>query len=406
MSFADTWHERCWIQLPVRAASFGPAAMMTATDGHWVSSFGRATSLLTPALAFIGLIQGWRHFGFDVTMTESTSLIVALLVLGVIGTQFAGAFLVGYALGDFFLFNFSWQADSDTNFLLEFVYNVWYDRVPLLAYYLLLCVLAIGVPVAARGLVATLADRIQGPVGFQLVVGAVLSAVSLFILTRFWTAAAPHVVRPLFTWSAPDLFGFRSSSPPLDAIAPVQDNPTVPRLGALAVLLRFGLVYQLSRWPAGQTRVEELEIEFGNALLDNGPIAPPTQRRLILQSAGGALTGLLLLLGLFGGLLAPVVLGISFFALRLAKNDVIPFPTKRWREVVGQIPAVLRFAVGLLIINGISRTVVGLEFRDNPDSFDFLLWPMIAAMAVLTILLPVDRNPEESVLSPVEVEQP
>ena len=187
-------------ELPVGAARRGLGALMTVSDGHPLSALGRLGGLAPIVALVFGFGLGWRHWFFDTVFTESTGLVIALAVIGVASTQLGMLTAAGFILGDFLLFHTTWFLPAPETYdgggpeSVGILAGLWYERIPLLSEYVLLVSLMVLVPLSAGTLASSLQARVRGPQVLQLFVGADPRGRRLFVLMRFWSNAAPHVI--------------------------------------------------------------------------------------------------------------------------------------------------------------------------------------------------------------------
>jgi hypothetical protein len=360
---------------------------------------------LFPLVALVvGSVAGVRGWWFDVAVTENRVLIVGLLALGVASTNLSIHWLAGFVVGDFFVAHTDWWRSPPEVWLEEFIPGFFefppvasfvYDRVPLIIQYLLLALLMIGVPFAARMMVASFASRIVGPPGPRLFILAALSAVAVFVFARFWSVAAPHVVRPLFTWE-PVWEG--DTQPPAGAVVPIQDNAMIGRAAAAAMLARFAFVGLVSRRQWTRLRMAATETALDDQLADSDE--PPLERtgpmswaRSIRASLAG-LVSTLLVAGLLESLLSGLIVFTVFAGARLLRHERVPLPTRGWRHAMDQIPTALRFAAGMLVVHGLASAMVAPTFQQGQATFETLIWPMLAGIVVMAIIVPLPtRDP-------------
>lgn len=360
-----------------------------AADGHVLLSLGPVAAVLPLVALAGGLYVGATHPGFEVTYTESLTLVLVALVLGTMSTQLSALATLGFVAGDFFIYHTSWSTEPSFGeasgwYSNPLVANLVFERVPLLIQYLLLVGLAVGVPAGARGLARSLAGRLHLPDGVKLVVTAVLIAVTAFVLARFWASAAPLVIRPVFTWTIDD--GINGGTPPAGAIVPVQTRvETIARVAAVAVFARAAFT-----WLAGKIAPRRLH-DAEQALL--APLDSLPRRRGWVGAISQALLygaiGMLLLAGMLDTWLAALAVGAVFAVARLSKSGWLPIPTRRWREVVNHVPVVVRFGAVLLVMNGVAKAVwasgdpTGME-----ESFQFMVWPVVASVLLMAFAMP------------------
>jgi hypothetical protein len=318
---------------------------------------------------------------------------LAFLVLGTLSTQLGAMAVIGFAVGDFFVFHDQWTTKStfagfgfgnEPSGLLAnpVAANLIIERVPLLIEYGLIGTLTIGLPLGARGLAGSIAGRLRLPARVHFVVTAVLVALTAFVLGRLWAAAAPLVIRPMFSWTIDD--GINQGIVPEGVITPIQDNiEWIGRVAALAVLGRAALLWLLHR--ASPRRIGRAE----SALL--APIENRRTRPGVLRSILYALLvaglAVLFLAGMIDDPWAAAVLAGAFFVARLARSGLIPIPTRRWRAAVGQIPVLLRYGAALLVMNGVSKAVIA-SAMSNDNRLQFLTWPIAGAAVLFAFLMP------------------
>jgi hypothetical protein len=377
-----------WVTLPRALGRRFLTLSVLAADGHVLVGLGPLAGLLPPAALAGGLWVGATHPGFDITFTESLTLMVVALTLGTISTQLGGLAVLGFAVGDFFIQNTDWATDPGISSGIKgalanpVLTNLVIVRGPLLIQYALLFALVIGVPVGARGLSASIAGRLQLPEGVGFVVTTVLVAVTSFVIGRFWAAAAPLVIRPVFTWTVDQ--GFNGGLVPIGAIQPLQDTAdSIARAAALAVLGRAALTWLLTQ--ARGRVIEEAEVAI---------VAPierqrtqPGPFRAILTAAVVAGFAVLLLAGMIDDLWAAGVLALAFFVARLARSGLIPLPTRRWRATLARVPVLLRYGLVLLVMNGVAKAVIASSLNSN-NRLQFLIWPVAGAALLMAFLMP------------------
>lgn len=131
-----------WVKLPLASRRLSRGLLAILLDGLYLMVWPPVAALTTPLVVVAGFLLGWLHPGSDLTTQspEAFSQSLAVLVLAVVVGAFSGhlgaGFLVGYAVGDFFLANTGW--------------NVLEVRIPLLITYALLALPAIFFPCLSR----------------------------------------------------------------------------------------------------------------------------------------------------------------------------------------------------------------------------------------------------------------
>jgi hypothetical protein len=393
-----------WVNLPAKLARHGRGAVTLAADGHYLNALGPAAGLLPLLALVVGVGAGARGWWFDIAVTENRTLIIGLLVLGVVSTSMSIHWLAGFVVGDFFVCHTQWWRSPPEAWLEDFIPGFFefppvasfvYDRVPLIIQYLLLALLMVGVPFAARMIVASFASRIVGSPGPRLFILAALTAVAVFVFARFWSVAAPHVVRPLFTWE-PVWEG--DTQPPAGAVVPIQDNATIGRAAAAAMLARFAFVEFASRRRWMRLRMAAIEIALDTRLADRDDQPPNAGRLSWPRSTRRALLAGLVSTLLVAGLVESLFTGLIVFAVfagaRLLRHETVPLPTRGWRQAMDQIPTALRFAAGMLVVHGLASAMVAPTFQQGEATFETLIWPMLAGIVIMAIIVPLPtRDP-------------
>ncbi|MGY6502145.1 MAG: hypothetical protein ACXIVQ_14775 [Acidimicrobiales bacterium] len=378
-----------WVRIPRRLSERFPGLGIVAADGHVLTGLGRVAGVLPVLCVAAGLAVGTFSIGFEVTFTESLAIMIGVLVLGFLSTHLGTLFVLGFAVGNFFLATTEWSSQVRgsrvTGILSQpIVANLILERGPLLIQYALLAALAIAVPLGARTLASSVSLRLRLPPLVHLAVGAVLTAITAFVLARFWASAAPVSIRPVFTWGAD--VGINRAQPPPGAIEPIQQNETwIARGAALAVFARAAVVWLTMTAPRVSERVAAAEHEL---------LAPVTDRRPARSLVGSlwvsavyAITGVMLLAGIFDDLRVAVLVFAALFLARLIKSNLLPLPTARWRETVTQVPVLIRFGLTVLIINGVAKAVIDSYLNDG-QAFQFMAFPVVVGVLLMAVLIP------------------
>ena len=378
-----------WVSLPRALARRSATLAAVAGDGHVLAGFG-----LSPLAVIGGLLIGMTHPGFEVAFTESLALMLAALVIGTVSSQLGVLFTLGFVVGDFLLFHTAWTTRpsfGDGSGLLAnpVVANLVIERVPLLIEYGLLAGLAVGVPLGARVLAASVALRVTLPSGLHLAVGAALAAIVAFALARFWASAAPLVIRPVFTWTIDA--GINQGVPPAGAVVPVQSNAEwIARAAVLAMVARAALTGLLSR--TRESVLEALEEEM-LAPLDVGPPTESGRFGAVLKAVLGAGFAVLFLAGMINETwVAGALLGV-FFLAQLVGSGQIPFPPGPWRAQVTRVPVLLRLGVLVGFVYVIARLVGDADYSTETN-FHFMLWPVAASAVLAAVLVPAPAGHE------------
>jgi hypothetical protein len=390
----STFAHDLWVRLPRRVARRFPGLGMVMTDGYTLVGLGDVAGLL-PLLALAGgLLVGAIHLGFETAVTESLPIMLGFLAVGFLSSQLAVWGVTGFAVGDFFVNHSDWAVDLSSYDPLPqlsnpVVANLAVVRVPLLIEYLLLAALALGVPVTARVLTASLTMLVRLPDLIGVVVNGTLMAAIGFVSARFWVGIAPIVVLPMFKWE-PDGLGGRA---PAEAISTLQENePWFAGVAVVAAIVRVVSIWALSR--ARPDTIEQAERDL-LAPLDPRTTREPGVVSTIARTMVGALIGVLFLAGMIDELHVAGVLFAVFVGSGLLRSGVLGLPPRHWRELVNKVPLALRVAAQVVVMTVIGQAMLGSDVFEN-ETLQVFVWPVAVATVLAALLLPLPP------VSPVE----
>ena len=361
-----------WVRLPLLARRLSANLAVALVDGLYLGTQPLVGRLASPIVLLAGLLIGWLHLGFYQAFSESMAVLVLATALGVMSGHLGAVFLGGFALGDFFLASNTYTfTGAGPLAQLARVY------VPMLLEYGLLALLLINVPIVTKGLLVQLrpSPRLNRQIRFGVAV--IGHATVTGVLVYFWTQIVPILIRPVYTW--------QGSSPPVSAMAPLQENGWV--LVFIAVAASLGrMVWQgrtASHSESG-ARMDLLQRHLASAT----PVTPLTQR---LSPWGGvvvqALWAALLLSGMMTSWFDAVLLGGLILLLQAARIGLVPVPLGPWPAIVGRVPLVLRLLVGLVIVFFLSRPVLQDQLGTT-ESFRPFVILTCAALLVFYLLAP------------------
>jgi hypothetical protein len=216
----------------------------------------------------------------------------------------------------------------------------------------------------------------------------VVAALGAALNAALWTQAYPLLARPVWVWNPS--FG----APDRDGIAPVQTHPWIFAAAAAVAAASWGLIAERTL----RARIIGRRYQ---------PVVPAA--RLTTPSIGGA-AGMALKAGfvvlLLGGLVPTyghAILAFTIlFAAFLAQRFVLPrTAAARWWTT--RLPLVFRLAIAAavawLVAWQISRAAYESVFGTTvitARSFAPLLYASVAAIAVMTVLMPVGGPPRQS----------
>jgi hypothetical protein len=369
----DDWTSRAaelaWVEAPLRARRLSLPLAQVLADGHHLAAWPGRAGALPPLALLLGLLTGWRHWGFDHVFSESLALLALLVLLSSVGGGPAALFALGFACGDFFLSDLPWSP-----FLRV--------RLPALIEYLLLALPAV-IPVTAKTLLAQLPPpaSLSRRARFGL---AALGQVGLTAgLVYLWAQAVPILIRPVFTWVG--------SAPTVAAMEPLQRRlGWVVAAAVLGAAVRMAVQSSTAFHPHAAARLDRLEDRFRSA----PPVQPAAERiPAPLQVAGRTALTLLLLAGMLQYWVDAVLLAALVALLHAARMRLVPVPLGRWPAVAERIPLLLRFALALVIVYLASRSVLAQEASRETATFRPIVLLVGFAMLVTFLLAPGPPRP-------------
>lgn len=391
---AGTLTRSVWVRFPRWVSGRSWQAGTLVTDGYWLAAVPGLGAVLPLLAAIGGVAVAVVRPGFETSFTESLPLLIALAAVGVISTHLGIALALGFAVGEVLLSGVPWRLELSDGLAAEYgvLADPWvaalvFERGPTLVHVTVLALLVVGVPTVGRQLAQSVAVYLRGRRWVDLSIATLLMALATGIVANLWAAAAPQAVRPLWVFVAP---WERVPTVPVEAIASLQEQNRAIAGGIVAaVLVRAALVGLLSVADrAGRIGAVE------RALLTPLDRQPRIGwfRDLLLATLAG-LVGVLVLAGMVDDAwVLGVILGV-LAATSLARAGRIGLPTRRFRAAVTRLPVVARFGLGLLIVQGMINATVGTS-QPSGESFQFLIWPLLAGVVVLSVLLP--RPPEDA----------
>jgi hypothetical protein len=355
-----------WGRLPVAVSRLSRGTARALADGIYLSAHPLVGAVGPAASLVAGVLIGWQHFTFGETFTGSLVVMGGMLAIGIIGAGLGTWLLVGYMIGDFFLFSHPIFNLFESP-ILRFVHV----RVPLLLSYVLLAQLLVSIPLVPatirRGLPAGL-GRLRGVLGYGL------GLVVLGSLVYLWTHAVPTLIRPVFTW--------KGGNPPIDAIQPLQHRGRVLIFFAMAAMV-VRIALERSVPSEVTTRAAGVHLAIAKATPLRG-LRPPVRAgtRAVLAS--------LLLAGIVDNLVEGVILpGILFgvFWGRDQVQTVLP----RWAQLVSRVPVLVRLIAGFALGTVVATQTLHLLWRSTGSFFPILL-SVVLSLVIFAILIPPTRR--------------
>lgn len=330
-----------WLRLPLAARSLSETVTATLVDGLYLTVWPMAAAFLPPLALLTGLLIGWWHLGFTYVFSESMTVMIIAALFGIMSAHLGAMFLVGFAVGDFFLAHTIWLTPGPLD-------NLLYVRLPLLIEYSLLGLLVVNIPLVAKSLLARL------PIPRALVQPALLFTAALighvvltYTLVYFWTHIIPILIRPIFTWPG--------GAPTVEAMAPLQKSgATLIYIAVLASAARISLQGLTTFRPPFSARLEASE----EALRSAPPVAPARPRvPPLVKTAAHALWTTLILAGMIEHWLDGLLLLAFIFFLQAARARLLPVPLGGWPAMVERVPMLLRMFIGVVLVYLVSTPV-------------------------------------------------
>ncbi len=346
-----------WERVPRAASRLSTALGTVLADSAYLVRWPPVAVLAAPAAVLLGAVVGSLHWGAPNVYSSSAAVTVALFAIAMVLGAGVGAWITaGYALADFVLYQ---RPDVYTADLTAQVGL----RLGLLVSYAALFLLLAGVPLLAsqarRRLLGRTGNVALAAVG-QVVVGGAFALA--------WSAASPILLRSMWVWSG--------SSPPVTAIAPIQNNgPVFALVGGVAAIGRV----TLSRL------APDPPFDPGPELLDRLGPGPARLVRAVLSA--GLFT--LLLAGL-ADTWADLALLLAFMlAAALLRIVVLP-RAAGYVRVVGRVPPLVRVAVTMALGLGVAYLLLSPVYEGAADVLSFrpLLLSMGIGMVIGAVLLP------------------
>jgi hypothetical protein len=359
------WADRLWIVGPRRLVARLPGLRGLAGDGHFLVVVPLLAVLLPVACLLGGLACGLFRWGYEDVYTESVILLAMALAVGAFSSQLGVLGVAGFCAGDLIS-----AAGSDRVFrsgtspwfsgalgegpLAELAHR-W---LPLFISYLLLAAGVVLLPRAARAVVATVGRgrRIPALPAWALVSG--LLTVIIWLGTDAWAAAAPTLVRPVFTWAAP------GGVPTVQAMTALQESGGVVVAAAVAATLVRQAWLGVAMLPGiVRDRLEAAERGDREAAPPRPPRPPGTARAF----GAAVLTSALATLALAGILERAWLWAVAFAVLltvRLLRTGLFSVAgLATWQRIAAALPAWARlialWLVSRVVVQGVSSDLIG-----------------------------------------------
>lgn len=333
--------------------------------------------MLSPITLLLGLLLGAFHPGFGEVFSESWLVLILAVLLGVFSGHLGAMFLVGYVLGDFFLYHSEWEFQG------SFISHLLRIRVPLLIEYGLLAFMTTGIALSTKSLLAQLRPPQSAPRAARTALAIAGHFVLTLVFVYLWMQVVPILIRPVFTWP--------HGSPPVAAMEILQQRgwPLLVAAG-IASLGRMGLQQLVSNNDVWRGRLAQREQRLNEA----EPVTPlaagiPAAGRVALTS----LWSTLMLAGMMEAWWDGFILLVVITALQLARAQVVaPQALVRWGRIISRIPLPLRLVVGIVVTSVVARMTLGPALLST-NSFRPILLLTVFALLVFYLLDPLRAEP-------------
>jgi hypothetical protein len=359
-----------WVGLPLTLRRYSAGLAVSTVDGFYLAA-RPVLGAVVPVAAFVaGLGIGAIHPGFEKVFTEALWLLVLFAVVGALSGA-AGLYMtVGFALGDLFVGDHPLWRSAQDGLLAK--YGSW------LLSYLLIAMLTVGVPIAAKSLAAEFRLRPSTPRGLRALVGLGAMVAITGLLVYAWVQSAPLLVRPVFVWA--------DDPPTLAAIEPLQERGGwVVTFAILAAAARAVAQIILAGRVGQRDRMSALEDRFRTA----EPVVPllsrlPLPVRLVIRAA--FLT--LVLAGLYAAFWQALVTFGVLVAAQFLANLLSMKTENTYTRVVNKVPRLVRLLIAVIPVYLLGTAVLGYFISAREQSFlPFLIVTVVSAI-LMSLLSP------------------
>jgi len=359
------WADRLWIGGPRRLIARFPGLRGLAGDGHFLVVVPLAAVVLPVVCLLGGLGCGLLRWGYEDVYTESVTLLAIALAVGAFSSQLGVLVVVGFCAGDLI-------SSTGSDVVLRSGTSPWFSGalgegplaqlahrwLPLLISYLLLAAGVVLLPRAARAVVAGVGRgrKIPALPAWGLVSG--LLTVIIWLGTDAWAAAAPTLVRPVFTWAS------QGGVPTVEAMTALQDSGGVVVAAAVAATLARQAWLGVAMLPGlVRDRLEAAERGDPGA----APPAPPRPPSPVRAFGAAVLTSALATLALAGILERAWLWAVAFavlLAVRLLRTGLVSVAgLATWQRMAAALPAWARlialWLVSRVVVQGVSSDLIG-----------------------------------------------
>lgn len=367
-----------WVSVPLALRRVSAGFAVASVDGLYLAT-RPVVGLVAPLWGLlVGLIIGAFHPGFEIVFTEALWLLLLVAVVGTLSGAVGLYLTIGFALGDLLLGeHLLWQFSGVTDLPAKYG--------SLAISYLLLAMLAVGVPIAAKSLAAEFMLPVGSPRALRALVGLGAMVLITGLLVFVWLQSAPLLVRPVFVWAG--------VSPTVPAISAVQEHGTwVVAMAVLAAIGRAVIQASLAAKVGQPDRMTALEERFRTA----EPVTPLLSRlplvvRLVFRAA--LLT--LVLAGLFAAYWQAVLTFVVLLAAQFLATMLSVRAMRGYARFVNRIPRLIRLAVVVVPVYLFGSVVLGFYLDQGTLSFLPFLFLTIISAVLMSLLSPARPDAED-----------
>lgn len=372
-----------WVGVPLVVRRFSAGLAVAAVDGLHLAVRPLIGLISVPTALAFGVIVGVFHPGFEQVFTEALWLLVLVALVGAISGTLGLYFTVGFAIGDLILGEHPlWGSTYQTTALdIVAMHGSW------LLSYMVLALLAVGVPIAAKSLASefSLPQSVVRPVRGLVAVSAVVGVTALLVFV--WVQSAPLLVRPIFVWSG--------QAPTVSAISPLQvhgglivaaaaGGAFVRVLVLLILANQAHTAMQGGHAPAG-ARLIALEQRFRTTV----EVRPLLSRLpLAVRLIGRAFLLTVLLSGLLSAYWQALLTFLVLLVAQVVVSPLMPIGLGVLSRVLARVPRLVRLVVALVPVYLLGTFIFDYFLERGTTSFiPFLVVTMISAV-LMTLLSP------------------
>lgn len=355
-----------WIRSPLFARRFSKTLPALLADGIYLTSWPKVGAIAPPTAFLFGVLNGWFHPFSGPTFTYSIAVMAVMVLVAGAGAGLGAWMLAGYSIADFLFATYSSY--------YSFPEALIYVRAPLLISYLLLGMLLVIIPWASSLLRRRTVPRMHTGRPVRMIADSLVQGAVAAGLTFVWVESAPTLIRPVFTW--------QGSSPPIEAIRPLQqDGAYLIVVAALVNMARIAVEYRVSQDRRTLKRLAGLNIRLAR-VQPAIPLKLPPMASTVFK----CVTITFLLSGILTDWLDAILFAIASVAILIARPLVLK-PSSVLARRVTRVPVLLRIIAGVVASYLIANLVMQAMWNST-STFRPVTISIVASMLVFAFLLP------------------